>query len=77
LCCVPLPIQIANDLFIEVLVSLVIEKNDGEDGDFTYLNGAHTFVILDNSINIIHGLLQVTKKTHKDNLYDHVCSLKK
>jgi hypothetical protein len=70
LCCVPLPIQIANDLFIEVLVFLMIEKDD--DGDFTYLNGAHTFVILHNFINPIHGLLQVTQKTHKGNLYDHL-----
>jgi hypothetical protein len=77
LCCVPLPIQITNDLFIEVLASLVIKKDDGEDGDFTYLNGAHTFVILDNSINPIHGLLQVTQKTHKGNLYDHLCIQKK
>jgi hypothetical protein len=54
--CVPLPIQIAKDLFIEVFASLVIKKDDGEDGDFTYLNGVHTFVIIDNSINPIHGL---------------------
>ncbi len=55
----------------------MVEKDDDENGDFTYLNGADTFVILHNSINPIHGLLQVTQKTHKGNLYDHLWTLKK
>ncbi|CAK9249784.1 unnamed protein product [Sphagnum jensenii] len=74
--CAPLPLQVANDLFTEVSVPLVTEKDDGEGGDLTCLDGAHTVVTLDNSISPVHSLLQVTRKNRKGLLYDCLRTLK-
>jgi hypothetical protein len=74
--CAPLPLQVANDLFTEVSVPSVTEKDDGEGGDLTCLNGAHTVVTLDNSISPVHSLLQVTRKNRKGLLYDCLRTLK-
>jgi hypothetical protein len=74
--CAPLPLQVANDLFTEVSVPSVTEKDDGEGGDLTCLDGAHTVVTLDNSISPVHSLLQVTRKNRKGLLYDCLRTLK-
>jgi hypothetical protein len=74
--CAPLPLQVANDLFTEVSIPLVTEKDDGEGGDLTCLDGAHTVVTLDNSISPVHSLLQVTRKNRKGLLYDCLRTLK-